>query len=192
MQAKNVANDGHDTRRTKRSHRRVLAERLERMGRARWAAAERARSQRGCAPITSLGADIFKWCVNNMRREKLSQPISRVLSGTIIHLQPVSPQACSGLPESNASSIDGFLFGLAPSGVYTATNCYQSRGALLPHLFTLTESMTLGETPRTTRRSGGLFSAALAVGSRLPGVTWHPALWSPDFPLNSPSNTARR
>ncbi len=25
-------------------------------------------------------------------------------------------------------------------------------------------------------------SVALSVGSRLPGVTWHPALWSPDFP----------
>jgi len=31
-------------------------------------------------------------------------------------------------------------------------------------------------------RSGGIFSVALSVGSRLPGVTWHPALWSPDFP----------
>jgi len=30
------------------------------------------------------------------------------------------------------------LFGLAPGGVYRAANCYQSRGALLPHLFTLT------------------------------------------------------
>ncbi len=30
------------------------------------------------------------------------------------------------------------LFGLAPSGVYRAASCYQSRGALLPHLFTLT------------------------------------------------------
>ena len=29
---------------------------------------------------------------------------------------------------------------------------------------------------------GGLLSVALVVGSRLPGVTWHPALWSPDFP----------
>ena len=29
---------------------------------------------------------------------------------------------------------------------------------------------------------GGLFSVALAVGSRRPGVTWHPAQWSPDFP----------
>ena len=29
---------------------------------------------------------------------------------------------------------------------------------------------------------GGIFSVALSVGSRPPGVTWHPALWSPDFP----------
>ena len=73
-----------------------------------------------------------------MGRNKASQPISRVLSRTIIHLRPVSPQVFSGLPEPNASSICGFLFGLAPSGVYLATNCYQSRGALLPHHFTLT------------------------------------------------------
>ena len=29
---------------------------------------------------------------------------------------------------------------------------------------------------------GGLLSAALVVGLRPPGVTWHPAHWSPDFP----------
>ena len=29
---------------------------------------------------------------------------------------------------------------------------------------------------------GGIFSVALAVGSHPPGITWHPALWSPDFP----------
>ena len=29
---------------------------------------------------------------------------------------------------------------------------------------------------------GGLLSAALSVGSRPPGVTWRPVLWSPDFP----------
>jgi len=29
---------------------------------------------------------------------------------------------------------------------------------------------------------GGIFSVALSIGSRRPGVTWHPALWSPDFP----------
>jgi hypothetical protein len=75
-----------------------------------------------------------------MKENKASQPISRVLSRTIIHLRPVSPQVFSGLPEPNASSIHGFLFGLAPSGVYLATNCYQSRGALLPHHFTLTSA----------------------------------------------------
>ena len=68
----------------------------------------------------------------------------------------------------------GFLFGLAPSGVYHATNCCQSRGALLPHPFTLTCA--------PEEAIGGLLSAALSVGSRPPGVTWHSALWSPDFP----------
>ena len=32
--------------------------------------------------------------------------------------------------------------------------------------------------------NGGIFSVALSVSSRLPGVTWRPALRSPDFPLN--------
>ena len=34
--------------------------------------------------------------------EKASWSISRVLSRTIIHLRPVSPPACSDLPESTA------------------------------------------------------------------------------------------
>ena len=34
------------------------------------------------------------------------------------------------------------------------------------------------------QRRGGLFSAALSVGSRLPEVIWYLALWSPDFPLH--------
>ena len=49
--------------------------------------------------------------------------------------------------------------------------CYQPCGALLPHHFTL-----------TLRLQGGVFSVALSVGSRPPGVTWHPVLRSPDFP----------
>ena len=36
--------------------------------------------------------------------------------------------------------------------------------------------------PKKKPHEGGLLSAALSVGSRRPGVTWHPALWSPDFP----------
>ena len=53
-------------------------------------------------------------------------------------------------------------------------DCYQSCGALLPHHFTLTRLLQ--------EQAGGIFSVALSVGSHLPGVTWHPALWSPDFP----------
>ena len=104
----------------------------------------------------------------------MSRPISRVLSWTTIHLGPASPQTSSSLPESTAGRSVGFLFGLAPSGVYHATNCCQSRGALLPHHFNLTGSRSY---------VGGIFSAALSVGSRPPGVTWHLTLWSPDFPL---------
>jgi len=37
--------------------------------------------------------------------------------------------------------------------------------------------------PTLTGIDGGFLSAALSVGSRPPGVTWHPALRSPDFPL---------
>ena len=37
-------------------------------------------------------------------------------------------------------------------------------------------------TAATRCNIGGLLSVALSVGSRPPGVTWHLALWSPDFP----------
>lgn len=33
-----------------------------------------------------------------------------------------------------------------------------------------------------SKKRGGIFSVALSVGSHPPGVTWHLALWSPDFP----------
>src|SRR5690606_22007459 len=89
--------------------------------------------------------------------------------------------ASSNLPGSSAGHANGSLFGLAPSGVYLAADCYQPRGALLPHLFTLTGAEAL-------RR---LFSVALSVGSRLPGVTWHFALWSPDFPPSPLVGTKR-
>jgi len=75
------------------------------------------------------------------------------------------------------------LFGLAPGGVYRAAACYQPRGALLPHHFTLT---------RTVAGSGGIFSVALSVGSRPPGITWHPVRRSPDFPPETDAETSAR
>lgn len=106
------------------------------------------------------------------RRRSESRSVSRVLSRTAIPLRQPSLTASSNLPGSSAGHANGSLFGLAPGGVYLATDCYQPRGALLPHLFTLTGTEVL-------RR---LFSVALSVGSRPPGVTWRLALWSPDFP----------
>jgi hypothetical protein len=54
------------------------------------------------------------------------------------------------------------------------------RGALLPHLFTLTESQACART------SGGIFSVALIREIRFeripPAVSRHAALWRPDFP----------
>ena len=41
---------------------------------------------------------------------------------------------------------------------------------------------TVSPLPDPSRAIGGLLSVALSVGSRRPGVTWHRALWSPDFP----------
>ena len=76
----------------------------------------------------------------NQKKNELSQPISRVLSWTVIHLGSASLLTSSDLPGSSASHTDGSLFGLAPNGVCRATNCYQSCGALLPHPFTLTFS----------------------------------------------------
>ncbi len=49
-----------------------------------------------------------------------SQPVSRVLSWTTIHLGCMSPYTSSGLPGGNAGHIIAPLFGLAPGGVYHA------------------------------------------------------------------------
>ncbi len=62
------------------------------------------------------------------------------------------------------------LFGLAPSGVYPAS------------VVTNTAVRSYRTISPLPDESGGIFSVALSVGSRPPGVTWHPALWSPDFP----------
>ena len=64
------------------------------------------------------------------------------------------------------------LFDLAPGGVYPATAVTNS-AVRSYHTFS----------PLPLKKiKGGIFSVALSVGSRLPGITWHPAHWSPDFP----------
>ena len=84
---------------------------------------------------------ILKWYtpfVKHLFKNLRSEPISRVLSRTIIPLGVQSLIRSSDLPESSMGHASGFLFGLASGGVYHAMNCCQSCGALLPHPFTLT------------------------------------------------------
>ena len=65
-----------------------------------------------------------------------------------------------------------FLRGLAPDGVYPATRV--AAGAVRSY-------RTFSPLP-VLANVGGLFSVALSVGLRRPGVTWRSVLWSPDFP----------
>ncbi len=103
----------------------------------------------------------------------MSRPISRVLSWTVIHLGYVSPHSSSNLPRPLRGSRKWLLhrwplFGLAPGGVYPATAVTSSA---------VRSYRTISPLPY-----GGIFSVALAVGLRPPGITWHRTRWSPDFP----------
>ena len=73
------------------------------------------------------------------------------------------------------------------------------RAALAPHA--VRSYRTISPLPLRARKRaakfGGLLSVALSVGLRRPGVTWHLALWSPDFPRRAyarrdcPADSAR-
>ena len=94
----------------------------------------------------------------------------------VIYLGCRLPGTSCDQPEDETGRLIVLLFGLAPDGVYLASDVAIEAGGLLHHRFTLT--LTLAS-------RGGLLSVALAVGSPLLGVTQHPALRSPDFPLRS-------
>ena len=102
---------------------------------------------------------------------KLSWPISRVLSWTIIHLGATSPLHSSNLPESDARHAKRIPI----------WSC--SRWGLPCHQVLPLMRCALTAPFHPYRLAGGLLSAALSVGSRPPGVTWHLASRSPDFPL---------
>jgi len=136
-----------------------------------WVAGARARRRAiGLRP----GAPAREWArpVNGSVR---SRPVSRVLSRTVIPLGRTSPFGSSDLPGCDAGSAIAPLFGLAPSGVCRAVRRWpRTRCALTAPFHPYHAPLA--------RPFGGLFSVALSVGSRRPGVTWHSALWSPDFP----------
>ena len=108
-----------------------------------------------------------------------SRPVSRVLSGAAIHLRRTSPCACSDLPGSGAGHASPPDGGSLPYLVLLRVG-FALPPVLPPARCALTAPFHPCRAPFRVR--GGLFSVALSVGSRPPGVTWHPALRSPDFP----------
>ena len=84
------------------------------------------------------------------------------------------------------------LIGLAPDGVYLAPPVSRGTGGLLPHRFTLTPfsraPLPLGE---GLGWGAVCFLLHYSVGLPRPAVSWHPALWSPDFPLVASATSDR-
>ena len=92
------------------------------------------------------------------------KPVSVPRRAAVIPLGRASLPGSSNLPGSlTERAAPPPLFGLAPHGVYPAGADYSVRGALLPHLFTLTRNS--GENPSP----GGIFSVALSVKPALSG-----------------------
>lgn len=110
----------------------------------------------------------------------------RKQTATIIHLGQQSLTGSSNTPDLNVGHAIRDPIWSCSGWSLPCNYCYQQSGALLPHPFSLTCS--------SCEVIGGLLSVALVVGLRRPGVTWHPALWSPDFPpfRNSRMKTERR
>lgn len=115
------------------------------------------------------------WEKSGKKKNRASRSISRVLSSAIISLDASSLKRSSSLP-----------------------GCHMGHMIVHPYLTLLRTGFALPQRLRAARcaltapfhpyrvasRLGGIFSAALSVGLRLPGVTWRSALWSPDFPLS--------
>ena len=82
-------------------------------------------------------AKTLGWNAGNGTRDG-SQPVSRVLSRVIIPLGCTSPCTSSDLPESGAGPHHRIPIWSCSGWGLPCRSCYHQRGALLPHLFTLT------------------------------------------------------
>ena len=141
--------------------------------------------------------------LHNYDRRVGSRPVSRVLSRAIIHLGRASPRASSDLPgslrEQRVRASRPACFPIWPCsrwGLPCRRMLPPARCALTAPFHPCRPTAHHDGAARATRAGpaarpapswwaavlGGLLSVALSVGSRPPGVTWHLALWSPDFP----------
>lgn len=102
-------------------------------------------------------------------RERVDKPGSVVGRPFISNARHRASQARN--PNARKGGRMAFLFALAPDGVFQAT-LLPTRWCALTAPFQLFSRL----------RGGVYFSVALSVGSPRPAVSWHLALWSPDFP----------
>ena len=135
-----------------------------------------------------------KWAVRarvgrNAAKRGGSRPISRVLSRTTIHLGRPSPCASSDLPGSPCGPQERArrparfpIWSCSRWGLPCRRMLPPARCALTAPFHPYPHHIAVA--------AGGLLSVALSVGSRPPGVTWHPVHWSPDFPPRSLRNAA--
>lgn len=139
-------------------------------------------------PIIMNNSKIYKYLERSGKKESACKPGS-VENSHSSRLQ-VTLQLKQSTREPRGPRVCSSIWSCSGWGL-PCHFCYQLRGALLPHLFTLTQPLnhlaTIIHYPYdlmalNIQGLGGIFSAALSVGSRPPGVTWHPAQWSPDFP----------
>src|SRR3954468_21443907 len=96
----------------------------------------------------------------------------------IICLGWPSPATSSSLPAAFYLTVwvtPRRLFGLAPTGGYPAAAVASGAVGSYPTVSPLPVCPILGP-------AGGLFSVALSVALRRPGVTWQSTRWSSDFP----------
>src|SRR5216117_1356901 len=90
----------------------------------------------------------------------------------VISLGWLSPATSSGLPTARTTRAGSrCLLGLAPTGGYRAAPVTRRAVGSYPTV-----------SPLPLNLQGGLFSVALSVALRRPGVTWQSARWSSDFP----------
>jgi len=110
----------------------------------------------------------------------VSKPVSRVLYSIIIYLGQ-SLLIWLKPPARDWRATLTSLCGVAPDGVY------RDRQVAMPLVssYLTFPPLRLFRKPQKTR----YISVALSLKSPSPGVTRHPALWSPDFPQIRPFGT---
>ena len=131
-------------------------------------------------PVGRIGSGVWLCGHRGGRGGTISRVLfTRWYEQMVISLGQLSPAISCGLPAARTTRAGSrCLLGLAPTGGCRAAPVARRAVGSYPTF-----------SPLPFGYKGGLFSVALSVAFRRPGVTWRSALWSSDFPrwaLNDP------